>query len=155
MEFITMILDMIKEAISDNLLEILLAIGGVIFTFLGTSSKKILKQWADTKEKRAVVKTVVMQTEQVWKKLHGSDKLHKAMETASDILREKGIPITELELMVLIEAAVGEFNDAFNKASWEKGIEEVTNADEDAPETEGGEALEEGPLSEDATETVC
>ena len=138
MEFITMIFEMIKEAISENLLEILIAIGGVVFTFLGTSSKKILKQWADTKEKRAVVKTVVMQTEQVWKKLHGSDKLHKAMETASDILREKGIPITELELIVLIEAAVGEFNDAFNKESWENGISEVTDGDsaeEDNEET--------------------
>ena len=152
MEFITMIFEMIKEAISENLLEILIAIGGVVFTFLGTSSKKILKQWADTKEKRAVVKTVVMQTEQVWKKLHGSDKLHKAMETASEILNEKGIPITELELIVLIEAAVGEFNDAFNKASWEDGLEKATSAE---GESDSKDIEEESPiLNEDTAETV-
>lgn len=136
MEFITMIFDMVKEAISENLFEILIAIGGVIFTFLGTSAKKILKKWADSKEKRAVVKTVVMQTEQVWKKLHGSDKLKKAMETASEILNEKGIPITELELIVLIEAAVGEFNNAFNKESWKNGIDEVTDGEESKEESE-------------------
>ena len=31
------------------------------------------------------------------------------------MLNEKGIIVTDLELRVLVEAAVAEFNDAFNK----------------------------------------
>ena len=43
------------------------------------------------------------------------------------MLAHKGISITDLELMVLIESALCEFNDAFNKASWKEGIERVTS----------------------------
>ena len=32
------------------------------------------------------------------------------------MLAEKGIHVTDLELRMLIEAALAEFNDAFNKA---------------------------------------
>jgi hypothetical protein len=52
------------------------------------------------------------------------------METASEMLCEKGINVTELELMTLIESALCEFNDAFNKASWQEGIEEATSCEE-------------------------
>ena len=34
---------------------------------------------------------------------------------ASEMLGEKGITVSDLELRVLIEAAVAEFNEAFNK----------------------------------------
>ena len=36
------------------------------------------------------------------------------MESVSEMLTEKGITITDLELKMLIEAAVGEFNEVFN-----------------------------------------
>jgi hypothetical protein len=39
--------------------------------------------------------------------------------------------------MTLIESAVCEFNDAFNKASWQEGIEEATSTTEDESITEG------------------
>ncbi len=146
-------MDIIKEWLSNYGGEVLLAIITAVFTFLGTAIKKILKQWADSKEKREVVKSVVMQVEQVYKKLHGTDKLNKAVETASKILNEKGIAITDVELMTLIEAAVGEFNDAFNKASWKQGIEDVTDGNEEEitePDTEEGETVEEETVSDTA-----
>jgi hypothetical protein len=48
--------------------------------------------------------------------LHGEEKLDMALGFASEMLTEQGITITELELRMLLEAAVGEFNEAFKKA---------------------------------------
>ena len=71
------------------------------------------KMKEETKEKVAAL--VVKYTEQVWTDLHGEEKLEKALEAFSEMLAEKGISASELELRVLIEAAVAEFNDAFKK----------------------------------------
>ena len=54
--------------------------------------------------------------------LVGEDKLDKALEAASEMLAQKGISFTELELRVLIEAAVASFNDAFNKGSIDNNV---------------------------------
>ena len=67
------------------------------------------------KRKRAAIRDAVLWGEQVLKDLHGDEKLNKVMETASELLAEKGIRITALELLVLTEAAVAEFNKAFDK----------------------------------------
>ena len=47
------------------------------------------------------------------------------MESAPEILENKGIAITDIELRMLIEYAVAEFNDAFNRAELCAGIEVV------------------------------
>ena len=127
-------MEVIKEFIQNYGGELLLTAFTAVFAFFGTAFKSIIKKWADNKEKREVVDKVVMSVEQVYKKLHGTAKLEKAMETASAILCEKGINVTELELMTLIEASVGAFNDAFNKASWEQGIEAKTSEEESEEE---------------------
>ena len=41
--------------------------------------------------------------------------LAKALEAAADMLTANGITVTDLELRMLLEAAVGEFNDVFAK----------------------------------------
>lgn len=46
-----------------------------------------------------------------------ADKLNKALEAASEMLMTKNITVTDIELRMLIEAAVAEFNDAFNKTT--------------------------------------
>ena len=86
-----------------------------IFGYLGIVAKKYFDKWFATKEKKEIAKEVVQFTEQVSKALHGEEKLKKAMEAMSQMLAEKGINITELEMQVLIEAAVAEFNKAFEK----------------------------------------
>ena len=86
-----------------------------IFGYFGIVAKNLLKKYVDDKTKRSVVKTVVQGVEQLYKDLHGEEKLNKAIEAASEMLAEKGITITELEIRMLIEAAVAEFNDAFKK----------------------------------------
>jgi intergrase/recombinase len=86
-----------------------------LFGYFGIIAKKYFDKWFETKEKKEIAKEVVKFTEQVYKSLHGHEKLTKAMEAMSQMLAEKGINITELEMQVLLEAAVAEFNKAFEK----------------------------------------
>ena len=101
-------------------LELIGLILASIFGCLGYAAKKIYKGYIDkqsdrldTETKIDIAYTVVKFVEQVWKTLHGSEKLAKALETAEILLRKKGIPFDAEEMMVLIEAAVAEFNEAF------------------------------------------
>ena len=48
--------------------------------------------------------------EQIYTDIHGKEKFEKAKESIISILNDKGIPITDLEMDVLIEAAVQELN---------------------------------------------
>ena len=86
-----------------------------IATWLGTQAKNLYKKYITTEIKQSVARTVVRFVEQVYVDIHGAEKLEKAMEKASEILAEYGITISKSELIALIEAAVNEFNNAFNK----------------------------------------
>ena len=86
-----------------------------VFGALGHAAKQLWRSYVNTKEKESVAYTVAAFVEQVWKDIHGHDKLMKALETAKYLLFKKGISYDEKEMMVLIEAAVSEFNDAFHK----------------------------------------
>ena len=83
--------------------------------YIGIVAKNLFTKYINDKTKATVAKNAVKFVEQVYKDLHGEDKLNKALEAASEMLAEKGITVTQLELRVLIEAAVAEFNEAFNK----------------------------------------
>ena len=104
---------MFGEFMAQYGLTILYAIVTAVFGYLGLHAKKLVTKYLDTKEKKSVAKTVVLAVEQVYKDLHGDEKLLKALEAAADMLTDKGIKVTDLELRMLIEAAVAEFNDAF------------------------------------------
>lgn len=90
---------------------ILTAIGG----YLGMVAKKLVTKYLNTKTKKEIAKTVVLAVQQLYKNLSGEEKLTKAMEAAEEMLAEAGIKVTALELRMLLEAAVGEFKEAFNK----------------------------------------
>lgn len=87
----------------------------VIITGVGAAVGKWVHNWvkqkADTEEKQKVVETTVKYVQQVFKDLDGEAKLEKAQETIVEQLNEKGIKITDLELRVMIEAAVNSFKD--------------------------------------------
>ena len=106
-----MFLDFINEYGTTILYAILTAIGG----YLGIVVKNLYTKYVNDKTKEAVAKTVVQAVEQIYKDLHGTEKLNKAIYSAAEMLEQKGIAVTELELRMLIEAAVGEFNEAFKK----------------------------------------
>lgn len=93
-------------------------IGLLLAAILGCLGKEIgdiYREHINDATKQAIAKTCAAFVEQVWKNLHGEDKLWKALETAQELLTKKGIAFDADEMMVLIEAAVAEFNDAFHK----------------------------------------
>ena len=51
---------------------------------------------------------------QIYRDLHGEEKLAKCIDSVSAMLCEKGITITEIEIRMLIEAAVNEFNNTLD-----------------------------------------
>ena len=93
--------------------------------YIGNQIKKLYEKYVNTKVKQDVVRTCVKAVEQLYHDLGGPEKLKKAQEGVRAMLDEKGIPITDLELNLLIESIVSEFNYGFAKAS------EVTDNAED------------------------
>ena len=86
-----------------------------VFTYLGNKIKKTYEEKVKTETAKTVVKDVVQFVEQVYKDLHGPEKLQKAIEQASAILKSKGIEITETEINMLIESAVYGLNEGLKK----------------------------------------
>jgi len=95
--------------------QILLALLLAMACWLGVQIKNLYRKYVNTEIKQAVCKTAVRFVEQVYKDIHGPEKLAQAMKRASEMLAEYGITITEYELVSLLEAAVNEFNNAFNR----------------------------------------
>lgn len=90
---------------------ILTALAGI----LARGVKKVYEKYVNDATKRKVAKTVVLAIEQIYKDLDGPEKFDMALQSMTEMLNEKGITITTLEARMLIEAAVGEFNDVFNE----------------------------------------
>lgn len=107
---------MFAEFVNEYGTTILYTIITAIAGYIGIVVKNLYTKYINDKTKQAVAKTVVQGVEQIYKDLHGEEKLNLALQAASEMLLEKDITITDLELRMLIEAAVAEFNDAFHKA---------------------------------------
>ena len=82
---------------------------------LGFAAKRLYEKRINTEEKKSIARTVASYVQQVWKDIHGPEKMAKALETASALLKKKNIDFDAAEMRVLIEAAVAEFNDAFHQ----------------------------------------
>lgn len=110
-------MEFIKEFISVYGTTILYSILTAIAGYLGIVVKNLYTKYINDKTKKDVAETCVKAVEQLYKDLHGEEKLQKALEAASEMLAIKGISISEVEMRLLIEAAVAEFNDAFNRTN--------------------------------------
>ena len=101
------------------------ALVGAIGTGLGLFAKWLYKKTIGDKIEietiEKIASLVVKYTEQVWKDIHGKEKLDKALEAFSDMLEKKGITISELEMRVYLESALAGFNNAFNKEETSEG----------------------------------
>ena len=106
---------MFAEFINTYGLQIMYAIITAIAGYIGIVVKNLVTKYLNDKTKKEVAKNAVQFVEQVYNNLNGEEKLTEALVAASEMLAEKGISVTELELRVLIEAAVAEFNKAFEK----------------------------------------
>ena len=105
----------ILETIQPYILEIIAAILTGVASFIGMKVKKVYEDHINTKTKKDVVDTTVKYVEQVYKDIHGAEKLEKAKEKALEWLNEKGITISDTELEILIEASVNGFKNGLNK----------------------------------------
>ena len=117
---------MFAEFINQYGLEIMYAIVTAIAGWLGIVIKNLATKYINDKTKQSVAKNAVKFVEQVYKDLHGEEKFNEALSAASEMLAEKGITVSNLEMRVLIEAAVAEFNDAFKKTDTVAETVEVT-----------------------------
>ena len=101
------------------------ALVGAAGTGLGLLAKWLYKKTIGDKIEietiEKIASLVVKYTEQVWKDIHGKEKLDKALEAFSDMLEKKGITISELEMRVYLESALAGFNNAFNKEETSEG----------------------------------
>ena len=80
--------------------------------YVGNAIKKYFEEKANTETKKKVVETTCRYVEQIFKDLDGPSKLEKAKENILLQLNEKGVPISDLELEVLIESTVNSFKEA-------------------------------------------
>lgn len=110
-------MEVFKEFISTYGTTILYSIITAIAGYIGVVIKNLYQKYINDQTKQNVVKTCVQAVEQIYKDLHGEEKLNKALESASEMLESKGITVSDIELRMLIEAAVGEFNDAFSRTT--------------------------------------
>lgn len=108
---------MFVEFLNEYGMQILYTVVTAVVGYIGIVAKNLLTKYINDKTKQSVAKITVQFVEQVYKDLHGEEKLNKAFSAASEMLAEKGITVSELELKALLEAAVAEFNDAFNKTA--------------------------------------
>lgn len=107
-------MDIFTQFINEYGTTILYTILTALAGYIGIWVKSLYTKYINDKTKQDVVKTCVSAVEQLYKDLHGEEKYNKVVESVSEMLMEKGITITELELKMLIEASVGEFNKVFN-----------------------------------------
>ena len=105
------------ETIQPYLLEIIVAILTGVASFIGVKVKKLYEEYVNTKTKKEIVECTVKYVEQVYKEIHGEEKLNKAKEKALEWLNEKAINISDTELEILIEASVNGFNNGIKEAS--------------------------------------
>ena len=102
---------MFETFISEYGAAILYAVVTGVAGFIGLQIKAIYQKYINDKTKEQVVKTVVKAVKQLYSDLSGEEKLSKAIQNITDMLNEKGITITELEIRMMIEAAVEEMKE--------------------------------------------
>lgn len=96
-----------KEMFMDLLPIVIAAVG----TFIIGIIKAKYTEYVNTDTKKELAMLTVRYVEQVFKALHGKDKLEKAKSAFVDMLNEKGIEVSEAEINMLLEAAVHQMNE--------------------------------------------
>lgn len=108
-------MDLFKEFINQYGVTILYTVLTALAGYIGIAIKKVYTKYINDKTKRDVANTCVRAVQQIYADLGGHEKLQKCIEAASEMLEDKGIHVTSIELRMLIESAVNEFKDAFNR----------------------------------------
>lgn len=127
-------MDGLKVFINQYGLEIVTTIVTAIVGYIAVVAKNLAQKYINDKTKKDVAKIVVSGIEQCYKALEGPQKLEKALEAASSMLAEKGIKVTEVELRMLLESALSEFNKVFENTEEKGKIEDWVASGESSSE---------------------
>lgn len=100
----------LTEFIDNYGMTIVYALLTAIAGFIATKIKAIYEAKCDDETKKKVVRSCVKAVEQLYNDLGGAEKLERAKANIIQILELKGIVISELELDMLIEEVIAEFN---------------------------------------------
>ena len=106
---------MFAEFINQYGMEILYGVVTALAGWMAVVVKSLVTKYINDKTKQSVAKTVVRAVEQIYKDLNGEEKLAQAIRCATEMLNDKGITVTTIEMRMLLEDAVGEFNNVFSK----------------------------------------
>lgn len=99
---------------SNYFTQIILILLLALASFLGAQIRGLYNKYVTTEIKKNVCKTAVLFVEQVYRDIHGQEKLEQAMKKASEMFAEYGITVSDAELITMLEAAVREFINSFN-----------------------------------------
>lgn len=127
-------MDGLKVFINQYGLEIVTTIVTAIVGYIAVVAKNLAQKYINDKTKKDVAKIVVSGIEQCYKALEGPQKLEKALEAASSMLAEKGIKVTEVELRMLLESALSEFNKVFEDSGTQGTVEDWVASNEGSAE---------------------
>ncbi len=117
---------MVQEFLTQYGMELVSTVVVAIMGFIGICIKNIIKKISDDRTKEQVCKTVVKAVEQMYSDLTGDERYEKAVESVSEMLAEKGIGATELEVKMLIESAVKEMNINLGKTGAKENADNQT-----------------------------
>lgn len=101
---------MFAEFMKEYGFQILSTVIIAIFGYLGIVAKRLINTYLDNEQKRHFAKVAVQAVEQIYKNLHGEEKLNKAIDYITVLLGDAGIEVSNLEMRLLVEAAVKEMN---------------------------------------------
>ena len=125
------------EVFSAYILPALIAVLTALAGYIGTQIKRLYEKYVNDKVKQDVVRTCVKAAEQLYRDLSGPEKLEKAKEGIVDMLNEKGIHISEMEMDLLIESVVQEFNQGVKGEHKTEESPETQAESEDVHESAG------------------
>lgn len=114
--------EIVLEIVRQHAAEIILAVFTAAATWIGAQLKQLYAKYVTDETKKKVVETTVKYVEQLYSDLKGEEKLQKAIDAATEQLKEKGIDITDLELRVLIEAVCNGFKTSEQDAGASKAV---------------------------------
>ena len=99
------------QEIINALLPVILTGLTALISYLGVTIKSKIVAKVDTETKKNLLETTVKYVEQVYKDIHGAEKLEMAMNKAEALFKEKGIKIGKVELEMMIEEVVNNINN--------------------------------------------
>ncbi len=104
-------------------------------TYIGTKIKQVYTEKVNTETKEKIVQNTCRYVNQLYKDLDGAAKFEAAQKEIVEQLNEKGIKITDLELKVMIEAAVNGLKEGMSQPvavleTTTEPIKEISTTDE-------------------------